>query len=75
MPTPEECLQRPPNSISRLAPGTHLPSRISVLLGNGLGVTLRVQVPNKHILSLILSYFTTILNPSTELLGPLDPKG
>ena len=28
-------------------------------------VTLRVQVPNYHILSKIATYITTILNPST----------
>ena len=33
----------------------------------------RVQVPNNHILSKILTYITTILKPSTSLLGPLDP--
>ena len=38
-------------------------------------VTLRVQVPNYHILSKIATYITTILNPSTQLLGPLDPWG
>ena len=37
--------------------------------------TPRVQVPNNHILSKILTYITTILKPSTELLGPLDPWG
>ena len=36
--------------------------------------TVRVQVPNNHILSKILTYITTILKPST-LLGPLDPWG
>ena len=30
-----------------------------------LALTLRVQVPNNHILSQILTYITTILNPST----------
>ena len=34
--------------------------------------TPRVQVPNNHILSKILTYITTILNPSTLLLSPLD---
>ena len=37
--------------------------------------TLRVQVPNYHILSKIVTYITTILNPSTRLLDPLDPWG
>ena len=37
--------------------------------------TPRVQVPNNHILSKILTYITTILKPSTSLLGPLDPWG
>ena len=37
--------------------------------------SLRVQVPNNHILSKILSYIATILKPSTLLLGPLDPWG
>ena len=37
--------------------------------------TPRVQVPNNHILSKILTYITTILKPSTQLLGPLDPWG
>ena len=40
-----------------------------------LGGTLRVQVLNNHILSQVLTYITTILNPSTLLLGPLDPWG
>ena len=31
----------------------------------GLGLFFRVQVPNGHIVSLILSYLTTILSPST----------
>ena len=30
---------------------------------------------NNHILSKILTYITTILKPSTSLLGPLDPWG
>ena len=30
---------------------------------------------NPHILSQIFPYITTILNPSTLLLGPLDPWG
>ena len=38
-------------------------------------VTLRVQAPNNHILSQILTYITTILSSSTWLLGPLDPGG
>ena len=38
-------------------------------------LSLRVQVPNNHILSQILTYIPTILNPNTGLLGPLDPKG
>ena len=38
-------------------------------------ITPRVQVPNNHILSKILTYITTILKPSTQLLGPLDPWG
>ena len=33
--------------------------------------TPRVQVPNNHILSKILTYITTILNPSTGSFGPL----
>ena len=41
----------------------------------GPAPTLRVQVPNNHILSQILTYITTILNPSTLVLGPLDPWG
>ena len=41
----------------------------------GVGLTPRVQVPNNHILSKILTYITTILKPSTSLLGPLDPWG
>ena len=39
------------------------------------GQTPRVQVPNNHIPSTILTYITTILKPSTSLLGPLDPWG
>ena len=35
--------------------------------------TLRVQIPNYHVLSKIVTYIATILNPSTYLLGPLDP--
>ena len=35
----------------------------------------RVQVPNNHILSKTLTYITTILKPSTQLLGPLNPWG
>ena len=38
-----------------------------------LNPTLRVQVPNNHILSKTVTYKTTIINPSTRLLGPLDP--
>ena len=41
----------------------------------GMTLTPRVQVPNNHILSRILTYITTTLNPSTLLLGPLDPWG
>ena len=37
--------------------------------------TPRVQVPNNHILSKILTYIATILNPSILLLDPLDPWG
>ena len=40
-----------------------------------LCLTLRVQVPNYHILSKIVTYITIIPNPSTQLLGPLDPLG
>ena len=32
-------------------------------MGFGLGLTPRVQVPNNHILSKILTYITTILKP------------
>ena len=38
-------------------------------------LTPRVQVPKKYTLSKILTYITTILKPSTQLLGPLDPWG
>ena len=37
--------------------------------------TLRVQVPNYPILLRIVTYTTTILNPSTKLLGRLDHLG
>ena len=37
--------------------------------------TLRVQVPNYHILSRIVTYITTILDPNTQLLDPLDRWG
>ena len=40
-----------------------------------LNLTPRVQVPNNHKLSKILTYIATILKPSTSLLGPLDPWG
>ena len=33
--------------------------------GGGMVLTLRVQVPDYHILSKIVTYITTILNPST----------
>ena len=36
-------------------------------------LSLRVQVPNKHILSQIVTYITAFRNLSTWLLGPLDP--
>ena len=37
-------------------------------------VSPRVQVPNNHIFTKILTYITTILKPTT-LLGPLEPWG
>ena len=37
---------------------------------SGVALAPRVQ-PKNHILSKILTYITTILKPSTELLGPL----
>ena len=47
----------------------------STHLRNLTGLTPRVQVPNNHIPSNILTYITTSLKPSTYLLGPLDPGG
>ena len=37
--------------------------------------TPRVQVPDNHRLSEILTYIATILKPSTSVSGPLDPWG
>ena len=46
-------------------------------LGFRLDIAPRVQVPNtnSHILSKILTYRTTILKPSTQLLGPFGTLG
>ena len=55
--------------------GKCLPLEPRLLLRNFVQVTitLRVQVPNNHILPQILTQITTIRNQSTLLLGPLDP--